>query len=137
MQTKDKIVYKKECYLLNKIFFEIQNELGTQLQEKHYQKALVIKFKEYNIPYQKELKVDLTYNNEKIGIFYIDFLVWQKIVIEIKATPIITEEFLSQTLRYLQSLNLKLGLIINFRKKPLKPFRVLNSQYNDSQNSQT
>jgi len=58
------------------IFYEIQNELGTKFQEKHYAKAAEGKFKEYNIPYNKKsVLIKVYYNKKLLGQFYVDFIV--------------------------------------------------------------
>ena len=49
------------------ILFEVHNKLGTKYQEKHYQRAVEIKLKELNVPYQKEAKVKLEFGKEELG----------------------------------------------------------------------
>jgi GxxExxY protein len=124
---KDKLIYPELSYILTGILFEVHNKLGTKYQEKHYQRAIEIKLKELKIPYQKELGVDINFENEKIGKLFIDFLIDNKIVLEIKKTPMITKDHIKQVLRYLNALNLKLGIIANFQHKRLEYVRVLNS----------
>ena len=124
---KDKLIYPELSYILTGILFEVHNKLGTKYQEKHYQRAIEIKLKELKIPYQKELGVDINFENEKIGKLFIDFLIDNKIVLEIKKTPVITKDHIKQVLRYLNALNLKLGIIANFQHKKLDYVRVLNS----------
>lgn len=63
---------------------------------------------------------------------FIDFLIDGKIVVELKAKNFVTKEDYYQTQRYLKALNLKLGLIVNFRDSHLKPKRVLNSRIYNS-----
>jgi GxxExxY protein len=125
---KDKLIYPELSYILMGILFEVHNKLGTKYQEKHYQRAIEIKLKELKIPYQKELGVDINFENEKIGKLFIDFLIDNKIVLEIKKTPVITKDHIKQVLRYLNALNLKLGIIANFQHKKLDYVRVLNSR---------
>ena len=57
----------------------------------------------------------------------VDFLIEDKILLELKAKRIISKEDYYQVRRYLESLNLKLGLLVNFRDRYLKPKRILNS----------
>jgi len=108
------LVFPKESYLLNRIFFDVQNDLGTNLQEKHYQRVLKAKFIENKIPFKQEVPIELLYKNVEVGKFYADFVVFNKIIVEIKTTPIITLDHVRQVLNYLESAKFRLGLIINF-----------------------
>ena len=125
---KKELIYPELSYILMGILFEVHNKLGTKYQEKHYQRAIEIKLKELSIPYKKELKVDINFGKEKIGKLFVDFVVDNKIVLEIKKIPKITEDHIKQVLRYLNTLNLKLGIIANFQHQKLEYIRVLNSR---------
>ncbi len=70
------------------------------------------------MPYRRELAIGDTGN-------MVDFLIDEKIILEIKAKRIITKEDYFQTQRYLQALNIKLGLLVNFRSNYLKPVRIV------------
>lgn len=123
------ILYQKECYILNGILFKIQNDLGTKFLERHYQRALEAKLLECKIPYQKEFPIDVYYANKLLGKFYADFVVWDKIIIELKTTNFITNENIKQMLRYLESTKLQLGLLVNFRIRPLQIKRIINTRF--------
>jgi GxxExxY protein len=126
--TMTEIIYKEECKKIYGLLFKIQNDLGTNFQEKHYQRAFERLLSENKIPYKKEFLIKVAYNNELLGKFFVDFVVWDKIIIEFKTTNALNRDHLKQILRYLETANMKLGLIINFRQRPLKPMRVLNSK---------
>src|SRR5205085_464592 len=79
-----------------------------------YEKELI----EASIPYKRELVVGDSGNK-------LDFFVYDCIALEMKAAPYILKEDYYQTQRYLQALNLELGIIYNFRDKYLKPKRIL------------
>jgi len=125
---KKELIYPELSYILMGILFEVHNKLGTKYQEKHYQRAIEIKLKELKISYQKEAKVDINFGKEKIGKLFVDFVVDNKIVLEIKKIPKITEDHIKQVLLYLNTLNLKLGIIANFQHQKLEYIRVLNSR---------
>lgn len=130
-----KIIYQEDCREIFGLLFKIQNELGTNLQEKHYQKAFENLLIKNNIPHQKEVPLRVEYEQKLIGNFSADFIVKDKILLEFKCVPYITQDHIKQVLRYIQAINLKLGLIVNFRVRPLKPVRVLNSKVRYSQYS--
>ena len=122
------IIYKEDCKEIYGLLFKVQNDLGTNFQEKHYQKAFEGLLIKNNIPYKKEAPIKVEYEQKIIGNFLTDFVIKDKILLEFKCVPRITDDHLKQVLRYIQALDLKLGLIINFRIHPLKPLRVLNSK---------
>lgn len=122
----NKLIHPELSYVLMGILFEIHNKLGTKYQEKHYQKAVEIKLKELKIPYQREAKVNIEFDGEELGEFFIDFIIDGKIILELKRIWKITADNIKQVLRYLKATNLKLGIIVNFRHNRLESRRILN-----------
>lgn len=123
MHTNDtnknrKLFYPKLSYLITGICFEAHNKLGRYAREKQYGDSLEEKFKEIKIPYKREFKIGKTGN-------IIDFFIDDKIILELKIKPLISKEDYYQTQRYLQALNIKLALLVNFRNRYLKPIRVI------------
>ncbi len=128
-KNKTDLIYPQLSYLLMGILFEVHNKLGTKYQEKHYQRAVEIKLKQLKLPYQKELKVDIDFGGEKLGKLFIDFVIDNKIVLELKKTQNIGKDDIKQVLRYLNALNLKLAIVVNFQYRKLQYTRVLNSRF--------
>lgn len=122
------IIYKKKCFILNGILFKIQNDLGTKFLERHYQRALEARLLENKILYQKEFPINIYYANKLLGKFYADFVVYDKIIIELKTTNYISSENIKQMIRYLEATKLKLGLLVNFRVRPLEIKRIINTR---------
>lgn len=120
------LIYPELSYKIIGIFYEIQNELGTKFQEKHFCRAIESKFIESRTPYQKEVPLKVYYRDKLLGEFKADFIIANKIILEIKTTNRLTSDHIRQMLRYLKAANLKLGLIINFRIRPLEVKRVVN-----------
>jgi len=75
MPGNKEIIYSELSYKIIGIAFKIFNYLQCGHQEKHYQKAFEIELNNQRIRYEKEKEVSLSYNNEKIGRYYLDFLV--------------------------------------------------------------
>jgi len=116
--VENKIIYSSESYVITGIFFSVHNEIGRYGREKQYCDLLERKFREEDIPYRREAKIGDSGN-------IADFIVDNKIVIEVKAKDIIDKEEYFQTQRYLQASGLKLALLVNFRNRYLKPIRVV------------
>ncbi len=124
--NKGKLVYPELSYILMGILFEVHNKLGTKYQEKHYQRAIEIKLAELKIPHQREAKIEIEFGKEKLGEFFIDFIINNKIILEVKHVWRITQDDVKQALRYLKATKLKLAIIANFKHRRLEYRRVLN-----------
>src|SRR3989339_940243 len=122
----EKLIYPELSYKIVGILFKIHGELGNKYQEKYYQRAIAIELRRKNIEFEKELMVDLVYEGEKIGKYFIDFLIENKIVLEIKATDRFRISDFKQVEGYLKSKDIKLGILANFRTQRLTHTRVLN-----------
>ena len=106
----------------------IHSTLGNGFLEAVYSEVLEKEFVKNNIPYQREVKLDLFFNGEKLDKKYkADFICFDNIILEIKAVSFIHENFTKQTLNYLKATDKKLGLLINFGEKCLKYKRIINS----------
>lgn len=129
IQIKDKVIFPKLSYEICGVLFKVHNNLGRYSQEKHYSILLEKFLKERGIKFEREKIIN--FNQEEKNIFKnrIDFLIDDKIIIELKAKRFIAREDYLQTKRYLEILKLPLALIVNFHQRYLKPKRILNSKY--------
>ena len=127
MRIEEKVIYPELSFVLVGIFFEAHNELGRYCNEKQYCDLIESKLKERKINYEREKILEKYFPEEKAGRHKIDFLIENKIIIEVKATNYIGREGYFQTRRYLGVLNKKLAILVNFRDKFLRPRRILNS----------
>lgn len=129
-----RIIHKDLSYKIVGILFEVHKKLGNRYQEKYYQRAIALGLLENKIKFDKELKVDLDYNGQKIGKYFLDFLIEKKIILEIKAVPTLTPIDFTQVLAYLKAKKLELGILANFRPESLIYKRILNSDLIRSKN---
>lgn len=101
--------------------------LGRYRKEKQYGDALEEIFKKNNLSYEREKRLPPSFEGEKYSRNIPDFIIENKIILDLKAKLMINKDDYFQMRRYLISLKKKLGLIINFRQVYLRPKRVLNS----------
>ena len=120
------LIYPELSYKIIGILFEVYNDMGAGYSEKHYQKAVANAFKENNLSFKEQLPVEVKYKNEKIGLNYLDFLVEDKIVLELKRGEHFSRKSIDQAYSYLRATNFKLAIIANFRAKSLTFKRVVN-----------
>lgn len=123
----EKIIFKEESYKIIGICMNIHSTLGNGFLEAVYCEVLEKEFVKNNIPYKREVKLDLFFNGEKLDKKYkADFICFDNIILEIKVVSFIHENFTKQTLNYLKATDKKLGLLINFGEKSLKYKRIIN-----------
>lgn len=127
MNANSQILYKELSYKLMSLVFSVHNQLGSNLQEKQYQKAIEQLLKEEHIPFKKELPATLTFHNSSIGHYFLDFLIDNSIVLELKTKPILEASDIRQVLTYLKTTGLSLGILVNFRTKRVTYRRIINS----------
>ncbi|MCH7640914.1 GxxExxY protein [Patescibacteria group bacterium] len=123
-----KIIHKDLSYVITGICFKVHKKLGRFCREKQYADKLENLLKEGNVNYKRGIEISNLTDSPKGN--KADFLIENKIILEVKTKKFITKEDYYQMLRYLKASNLELGLIVNFRNTYLKPKRVLNSELN-------
>ncbi|MCF6184069.1 MAG: GxxExxY protein [Bacteroidales bacterium] len=121
-----KLIYKDESYKIIGKCMEIHNNLGAGFLEIVYKDALELEFKKANIPYEREKMYDVNYKGVILSHkFYADFVVYDKIILEIKGVSGIAEEFTAQALNYLKVSGNRLALIVNFGEMKLNYKRIV------------
>lgn len=121
-----KLIYKDLSYKIIGLLFKVHGELGAGHKEKYYQKALSLLFGQERIKYQEQVKVDLIFQGQKIGRYFLDFLIKDKMILEIKSNENLTRENINQVYSYLRAHHLKLGIIANFTREGVKFKRIVN-----------
>lgn len=125
--VEKEIIHKEISYKLNGIFYGIHNKLGPYCSHKQYSDAIEIVLKKRGIDYEREIDIPIEFYGEFIKGNKIDFLIENLIPVDIKAEKYVTKADFVQMLRYLKVTKKKLGIIVNFRQKTLKPKRVINA----------
>lgn len=110
--------------------FDVHNFLGNGYQEVIYQRALSYEFEQIGLNYQREISKNIFYKNllEPIGKRRADFIVENKVLIELKALKELEDVHLNQVLNYLKTYKLEIGLLINFVSKSLEFKRLILTQ---------
>jgi GxxExxY protein len=118
--------YQKESYQIIGICMEVHRLLGKGFLEIVYKDALEYEFKQKNILFEREKKYNINYKEIVLPHnFYADFIVMDKIIIEIKGSSTLISEHRAQVINYLAASKLKLGLLINFGESSLKVERII------------
>ena len=101
-------------------------ELGYGLPEKVYQQALEEELKTNKIQYCREKYGAITYKNQRIGKYFIDFLIEHRVAVELKVRNEIYQDHINQLLNYLKSEKLKVGLLLAISKNGILIKRIVN-----------
>ncbi len=126
MKNKIDLIYPELSYSIVGILFEIYKELGSGYREKYYQNAIAFELKQKKYRFTEQVFLPLIYKNNKIGKVFLDFLVEDKIILEIKKDDRFSRKNIEQVYNYLKINNLKLGILANFTKEGIKFKRILN-----------
>jgi GxxExxY protein len=120
------IIYKEESFRIIGLCMEVHNNLGKGFLEIVYKDALEYEFRNNKIQFEREKEYIVNYKNVVLPHkFYADFVVFNKVILEVKGMAGIAEEHIAQTLNYLKVSGLKLGLIVNFGELSLQYKRVV------------
>ena len=112
---KKEVLYKEESYQIIGASFEVYNEMGTGFLEAVYQECLGLEFELRSIPFDEMKELPVCYKSKKLRQRYVcDFVCFDKIIVELKATKHIADEHRAQIINYLKATGNKLGLLINF-----------------------
>jgi GxxExxY protein len=120
------LVYSDLSYKILGVLFSSWNDLGFGHKEHFYQKVVAANLQNIGLKFQEQLPVKIRYKNAYIGIYYFDFLIEDKIVLEIKVRNYFSKKDIDQLYSYLKAKNLKLGIIAHFTRNGVKFKRVVN-----------
>ncbi len=120
------LIYPEESYVIIGKCMEVHNNLGAGFLEIVYKDALEYEFRNAGIPYEREKEYKVTYKGIILPhYFYADFVVFDKIILEVKGVTGIVDEFIAQAINYLKVSENKLALIVNFGELKLNYKRIV------------
>ncbi len=122
------LLYPELSYQVVGAIFQVWKELGPGFKESAYQKALAEELKIHNIPFQGQKIITIYYNDKKVGSYVPDFLIDDKILVEIKHLPKLTFKENKQVWYYLKGTPYKLLLLVNFGGSKLEIRRRIYDQ---------
>ena len=107
---------------------KVHSTLGNGFQEVIYQRCLAIKMEIQGLKFSRELEMPIYYESINVGARRVDFLVEDKVIVELKAISKLEDIQFAQALNYLEAYKLETGLLINFGSKSLE-FRRVSNEY--------
>ena len=120
------------------VFYKVYNTLGYGFLEKIYEKAMIIEFEKMGLDYVNQSPVKVYYEGEVLGNYVADFIVENKIIVELKAIRQLAKTDENQLLNYLTATGLEVGLLLNYGEKPEIKRKVFDNElkrYKQSNNT--
>ncbi len=133
-------LYQDLTYKIIGAAMTVHSVLGSGHPEEIYQKALEEEFRTSKIPYEPQKAVTITYKDVQVGLRYLDFVIDDKIILEIKSVNNLNSDHAFQVLSYFAATPYPVALLINFGKSKLEYKRLLPSkkilEHREKRNSQ-
>ena len=123
---RDKIIHRELSYQVMQAVFEVHNTLGPGYLEKVYEEALAIELELVNIPFERQKKITVVYKGRDIGRHRLDFVIDDKIVLELKSVSTLANVHKKQVLSYLKATGLRLSILVNFATPRVQSERIAN-----------
>lgn len=123
---RDKVIHKELSYKIVGVAFDVYNSLGPGHHEKYYHRGFALGLQEGGLSFKREVLVPLRFKDKSVGRYYLDFLVEDKIIVELKRGDYFSKKNIDQVNAYLKSTGLQLAILINFTSTGVKFMRLLN-----------
>lgn len=118
-------------YLINGCAMKVHNIMGSGFQEVVYQRCLSIELDRAGIKHKREVEQTIYYDGIEVGTRRADFIIDDKIIVELKALSEIDNLHIAQTRNYLVAYNFPIGLLINFGGESLQFKKIYNRKFNN------
>lgn len=112
-------MHNKLTYQINGCLFKVYNKLRNFWQENVYEEALELELQSQNLQVETQKKFEVFYFDEQVGFYFIDVLVENTVVVELKAVPEVLPLHKAQLIAYLKGYNKPIGILANFGGKSL------------------
>ena len=125
------LLFRELSYKLRGLFFKIRNTYGPGQKENIYRNLLIDALKEKKIPFEKEKPINIYTPNRKVaGTYKPDFIIDDKIIIEIKSSRCVTKVDEKQLYYYLRNSKYEVGFLVNFSTPRLYIKRIIYTNEN-------
>ena len=122
------LLYPELSFKINGVLFDVFKQLGGNHQERYYQKAVAAGLAEESLPFRQQVYVPLQFHGQSVGSYFLDFLIADKVILELKRGKFVPARIIDQTKQYLSALGLKLALIACFTANGVVSKRIVNTR---------
>jgi len=124
--VKDKVYYDSLTEQIISCAYTVGNKLGYGFLEKVYENSLAIELAATRLNVETQKPINVCYEGQVVGEYFVDMIVEDEIIVELKAVKAIGDIHLAQCLNYLKATGKKLGLLVNFGGDRVTVRRVVN-----------
>jgi GxxExxY protein len=110
-------------------YYKVFNTLGFGFLEKVYERALAIELRNQGMIVRCQAPIKVNYEGLEVGQYYADILINNAVIVEIKAGESLCEEHEAQLVNYLKAIDVEVGMLLNFGKKPEFKRKVFSQEY--------
>ena len=125
-------LYKDLTYKIRGLLFQVRKKIGLGHKEQVYHNAIEIELKNAGLAFESKKNISILYEGKNIGIYQPDFVVEDRVLIELKALPEISKPQIEQIWSYLKGCDYKLALLVNFGSKDLEIKRIVYDKARDN-----
>ncbi len=126
LKVGTQVIYPELSYQILSVCFDIHNAIGPGFTENIYEVAFSYELARRKMAFEQQKSIEIPYKGIILGNYRLDFVIDQKIIVELKAVGVLDGIFRQQVVSYLKATGLKLGLLINFGSRRLEHVRVIN-----------
>jgi len=102
-------------YAIRGAVFEVNRVLGSGFLEKVYEKALIFELRDRNLKAESQVPLKVYYKENLVGEYYVDILVEDQVIVELKAVERLEKMHEAQLLNYLRATGIHVGLLVNMK----------------------
>ena len=124
---RNDLLYPELSYRVVGILFDVYNELGSGHREEYYQRTIAKALRNTSLLFQEQVSFPLKYRGATVGKYRIDFLIEDKILLEIKRGPRFSKRHIDQVLEYLKTTHLRLAILSNFGPEGVLFKRIISA----------
>jgi GxxExxY protein len=124
-ECREDVFLKDEVYEIVSCAIEVINDIGHGIHEKPYENALVIEFGLRCIPVVQQREYPVLFKGQEVGLFIPDLIVYDQVIVDAKVVDKITDHERGQMLNYLKITGMKVGVLLNFKKRKLEWERLV------------
>ena len=124
-QTVENFLYEQESYNIRGACFDVWKEFKGMFKESIIDKSLTIALESKGLTVESQKRIDIYFQNEKVGTYVPDKVINGVILLELKVKQFVTKQDTEQFWKYLKASNYKLGFLINFSPTQLQIKRIV------------
>jgi GxxExxY protein len=124
--VSEKVLYPELSFDIMGAVYEVHNHLGPGFSEELYERALIMELNARHISYEQQKTIQVSYKGQPLGIYRLDLVVADQIILELKAASTLNDTFRQQLRSYLKASGLRLGILINFGASTVQSERIVN-----------